>query len=437
MTRFDEVLNETVRCVESAPFIADLTTATIIRDLRGRVRLVLEFRRDAANNEVLPPDWGTARQALSVNLANSLADYWGDKIWRQGERKDITYQALEMQINAERQRWFDAPTTHGLAWYKLERTFSKSAWLSATAQPPWDLDDPVNPAIVTFYSFKGGVGRTTALAAAAMLLARAGRRVVVVDLDLEAPGLGALLLTGIAPLDLGIVDYLLEVELTDRPPLNLAPDYAVIQTERTLIGEGHGITVLPAGRINVTFVEKIARLDFEKLVTQHDSPLVRLLNQIRTEYTPHFIFLDARSGLHDLGGLSLNGLSHLDLLFGLDTPQSWDGMRLVLSLLGARTPRREAALVHTMVTPPRFDPDAHQRFRRQAFDLFHDVYYAADEDMPDLMTDNAPYGIPIPYNEGLLNLNDLTGVADVLTLPNGPYQNLVRLIGAYVARETV
>jgi len=43
---------------------------------------------------------------------------------------------------------------------------------------------------VTFYSYKGGVGRTLALLNVAALLAEHGRRVLIVDLDLEAPGFG-------------------------------------------------------------------------------------------------------------------------------------------------------------------------------------------------------------------------------------------------------
>jgi cellulose biosynthesis protein BcsQ len=43
--------------------------------------------------------------------------------------------------------------------------------------------------IVTFYSFKGGVGRTLALANVGVVLAQNGHRVLVVDFDLEAPGL--------------------------------------------------------------------------------------------------------------------------------------------------------------------------------------------------------------------------------------------------------
>ena len=43
----------------------------------------------------------------------------------------------------------------------------------------------------TFYSFKGGVGRTMAVANVANLLAANGSRVLVVDFDLEAPGLSS------------------------------------------------------------------------------------------------------------------------------------------------------------------------------------------------------------------------------------------------------
>src|SRR5215210_2127794 len=43
--------------------------------------------------------------------------------------------------------------------------------------------------VVTFYSFKGGVGRSMALANVAELLADRGYRVVACDWDLEAPGL--------------------------------------------------------------------------------------------------------------------------------------------------------------------------------------------------------------------------------------------------------
>ena len=51
-------------------------------------------------------------------------------------------------------------------------------------------DDNVSEGkIVTFYSFKGGTGRTMALANVAWILASNGKKVLVVDWDLDSPGL--------------------------------------------------------------------------------------------------------------------------------------------------------------------------------------------------------------------------------------------------------
>src|SRR5262245_50593676 len=43
--------------------------------------------------------------------------------------------------------------------------------------------------IITFYSYKGGTGRSMALANVAWILASTGKKVLMVDWDLEAPGL--------------------------------------------------------------------------------------------------------------------------------------------------------------------------------------------------------------------------------------------------------
>ncbi len=51
------------------------------------------------------------------------------------------------------------------------------------------MDEARDGQVITFYSFKGGTGRTMALANVAWILAAAGKRVLVVDWDLESPGL--------------------------------------------------------------------------------------------------------------------------------------------------------------------------------------------------------------------------------------------------------
>ncbi|MET8685139.1 FxSxx-COOH system tetratricopeptide repeat protein [Streptomyces sp. NPDC004732] len=59
----------------------------------------------------------------------------------------------------------------------------------SSAEPSGSVRGGNQATVVTFYSYKGGVGRTMALANVAWLLADAGHRVLVIDWDLESPGL--------------------------------------------------------------------------------------------------------------------------------------------------------------------------------------------------------------------------------------------------------
>ena len=68
---------------------------------------------------------------------------------------------------------------------------------------------------IVFFSIKGGVGRSTALAATAWSLAQEGKRVLVLDLDLESPGLSSALLPSERQPMYGIIDWLIE-DLVDN-----------------------------------------------------------------------------------------------------------------------------------------------------------------------------------------------------------------------------
>lgn len=435
MSLFDEVLARTVPTVEAA-LAPLLTSATLLRDLDGKVRLLLELPMDSNGQDVLPPDWSVVVDDLRRQLDLQLGFYWGGAIWRHGQRSNHVLQALQELIQRERIPWdvTSLAPSSTLRWYKLERSFSKSAWRRVGASLPWSLDEPDAPAIVTFYSFKGGVGRTTAAAAVALLLARAGRRVVALDLDVEAPGLGPLLLGGTAAPDDGLVDYLLEVQLLAKRPHDLLP-YLSVQNDVGLIGEGQPIRVMTAGRLDAGFLEKMARLDFEGFVTARPNPLTELLRHVREVHAPDFILLDSRSGFHDLGGFSLNELSHLDVIFGLDTEQSWAGMEMVVPILAQSRVTREVMLVHSLVTPEKYDRDANLRFRERGFDLLQEHYYSESDEVPDIET--GPYGLPLPYQDDLLNLRDLRSVLGRLVAPDGPYAKLAHAMGTYLERETL
>lgn len=405
---FDNALEAAVDALESAG--VDLTgcEATLLRDLRGKLRL----------HVVRPPalKWPeTARTTLKKALA-SIAPFGTDVVYLAGNKEDPLTAVVERdRVPLSLGAVGSAPRV--ATWFKVERRLSKDAWIieNQKDQEPWPLalDGAFNaatPPVLSFYGFKGGMGRTTALAAFALYLANDfARNVVVVDLDLEAPGISALLLGDAIPVDLGVVDFLLEAQIGRAPPLAMS---------RFLLGSPFGsgagsVRVVPAGRLDSHYLEKLGRVDVHGIVepgAQLRSPLLRLLERVRDEAKPDVILLDVRAGLHDLGGVSLSGLSHLELIFATHTSQTWAGLPLILRHLGLlRAPW--IRLVHTMIPPASRGGDAlHADFVKRAYDECCGLYYLENE-VPAVDDEDAAHAAyRLPFREALMALSDL-GVA--------------------------
>ena len=76
--------------------------------------------------------------------------------------------------------------------------------------------------IVTFYSYKGGTGRSMALANVAWILASRKKRVLMIDWDLEAPGLHRYFAPFLVDRDLGgsrgVIDFIREFAIHAATP---------------------------------------------------------------------------------------------------------------------------------------------------------------------------------------------------------------------------
>ena len=396
---FGETFGKVRECFQEPAIESQVTTklhsVTIIRDVYGKIRIFIEPKEGI---KIEDADLTELKKRLSQNLG----PYYGEDIWLpQGEND--AYKALIEVIHQEKisAEWDD----HTLSprWYILERHIAKVAWTNQeSGNPPWSqeqVDNGNKPAIVTFFSFKGGVGRTTALVATALTLARHGHRVAMVDLDLEAPGLSTILLQDTDNLT-GAIDYLLEKPIYNEhnPKIEWPlPPHIIQINKQTLLGDaGETLRLLPAGTLDNDYLEKLARLDFQNLADNKLPETFRgMLKELNaSERNLDFILLDARAGFHDIGGLAIADLSHAAVIFGRQSSQTWAGLTHVIRRLGrAEKQGLPLVLVHAMApslgTPGR-DLEL-KKFKDKAYQVFQDNYYSQDQVVPNENDNDAPF----------------------------------------------
>src|SRR5262249_13447647 len=149
------------------------------------------------------------------------------------------------------------------------------------------------------------------------------------------------------------------------------------------VGNGE-IILFPVGAIDATYIERLACLDYaprsDAQPSSIEAALRRMLSLVRQRYQPEFILIDARAGLHDLGGLSLHALAHLDVLVGRSAQVTLDGFRLALRTLTDRRNAQDLRLLiaHSFVPLP-LEGDDSRRLREswnaQVYDEFVRTVY--------------------------------------------------------------
>lgn len=196
---------------------------------------------------------------------------------------------------------------------------------------------------ITFYSYKGGTGRTLALANAARYLARLEFKVVALDFDLEAPGLHYKFSasTDGTPLAVsaGIVDYLHSFIVEGQIPDSLKDftvDVSVPGADKPLI------QLIPAGRgPSKAYWEKLSHINWHELFYSTDAKGVQvfldLKNRIADELNPDFLLVDSRTGITEMGGVATTLLADKVIALVLPTSENLEGARAVLrSLMRSR-----------------------------------------------------------------------------------------------------
>ncbi len=271
---------------------------------------------------------------------------------------------------------------------------------------PSDLDEDISPPIVTtFYSLRGGVGRSTALAYTAHILSANRRKVVCIDMDLEAPGLASLFAceNEVRP-DKGVVSLLMEIDQGEDPDFSshLIP-----------VPDADNIYLIPAGQISPDYARKLRFILPDAWYREEHNPLKLLLAGVKEKlpFTPDVILLDARTGITDINGPLLFDLADISIITFFPHPQARLGTQLLTQgLLASSTERKTAG--QRLTPEPRFlisplpnIPELINRYKEKSLQWIAEWMYSVSSEREDLSSDENELTHFVRYRDDIASSN--------------------------------
>ena len=232
--------------------------------------------------------------------------------------------------------------------------------------------------VTTFYSFKGGVGRTMALVNVAIELAQRGRRVLVVDFDLEAPGLDTFNLLRSRKRRRGIVEFVTEYLDTGK-----APEVERFIYETKDVGRNGGcLWVMPSGEEHEKYATSFREIDWLDLYENCDGYL--LFEDLKAQWEqivqPDYVLIDSRTGHTDTGGICTRQLPDAVAILFFPNDQNLRGLTTVVQDIRseARNPRNKEIDLHfVMSNVP--DLDDEDRVLEKKIEAFREGLGFGDE----------------------------------------------------------
>ncbi|HEV7745826.1 MAG TPA: tetratricopeptide repeat protein [Pyrinomonadaceae bacterium] len=180
--------------------------------------------------------------------------------------------------------------------------------------------------LYTFYSYKGGVGRSMALANVAALLSKQGHSVLCIDWDLEAPGLEKYFMKEPSVINGSRSDKPGVVDLATAFAREGRLDWKECLLEVYPYGrDAPAIHILSAGQDTPDYVPNLQALDWRRLFEQGFGAY---LESLRDEWilTYDFVLVDSRTGITDIGGVCTIHLPDVLVAFFTANEQSLAGV---------------------------------------------------------------------------------------------------------------
>lgn len=348
---FDDIRARIDTALDAARMPADSPPLYLVRDLRGRLRIAVKESEE------------------EIEGLQRLADILAEKLGRRGYSPDqgVLKVSPELLKTLENTRQKVRP---GI--YLADRLVTGSDWWTAdncSAKPGR------RAARFTFFSVKGGVGRSTTAVVLAWHLACRGERVLVVDLDLESPGLSSAMLARDRLPKFGITDWFVE-DLVEQADAVAADMLAAPAWAQNLDGD---VRVAPAhGHDPGEYLAKLGRVYMSRGDESWAARLERMLESLEEKFQPTVVMLESRSGLHDIAAATVTDLGATVLLFAVDSDSTWADYDILFRHWrdhGLANRIREQLSVVSALTPDLGTRAYLDRFRERTWNLFRDHLY--------------------------------------------------------------
>jgi len=204
--------------------------------------------------------------------------------------------------------------------------------------------------IVSIHSFRGGTGKSNTTANLATVLAAEGRRVGVIDADIQSPGIHVLF--GLAGDDIttSLNDFLWHGRDIAESALDVTPNLCN--------GGVKGRVFLIPSSIKPGEITRVLREGYDA------QRLTQGLRRLVTELKLDALLIDTHPGLNEETLLSLV-ISHVLLIVLRPDQQDYEGTGVTVKVAqGLGVPRM---MLVVNKTPPSFDPDAVRRKVEEAY----------------------------------------------------------------------
>lgn len=404
---FNDAIEAVADLLANAPVPMGLRVV-VIRDLRGCIRIAVDGKRK--DHAELVAHLATGMPQLGAFAGDEMSpvlfsnDFFDpETVFGNPDLLDLYLPGREQPIRV------------------LDRQIVGQDWLR-----PSTASGQAIPRLA-FFGLKGGVGRSTALAMLAYRLAQEGRRVLLVDFDLESPGLSSLLLPPERLADFGVVDWFIEdaVGQGDRVlerMISVSPLSAFTQGEMRVAAAMGLQERFYLAKLSRTYADSSRDGHLERFAQRAQ----RLLAVLEDQEKPDVVLIDSRAGLNDLAAISIVSLATTALFFATDTAQSWEGYRLLFSHWQShpdilRSVRDRLQMVEALF--PETDQAARIKgFLEHSYSLFAATLY--EEIAPDQPLDPEVFNFDLndqaaPHYPLRIKWNNRFHEFSPLTLPDG------------------